>query len=136
MRDDKIYEKFKEYASNSNNRANIVLADQCLINIICKGKIGILKPKYSSINIYDSNNQLKLSNQNSSLAYSSNEREEAFKNGFIIHFKIWKQRSKPNYRSQWWFKYAKMSSVYKIIVKSKKLSKRFSFNNLFNFSLN
>ena len=127
MRNDKIYEKFKEYALNSSNRENIVFGDQCLINIICKGKIGILKPKYSSINIYDSSNQLKLSNQNSSLAYSSNEREEAFKNGFIIHFKMWKQSSKPNYRYQWWNKYAKISRVYKIIAKNKKLSKKFLY---------
>ena len=122
MRDDKIYEKFKEYASNSSNRANIKFEDQCLINIICKGKIGILKAKYGSVNIYDPDVKYKLSIQNSSLAYSPKEREEAFKNGFIVHFKIWKKKTEPNYKDLWWNKFAKMTPIYDILIKNKKIT--------------
>ena len=49
------------------------------------------------------------------MAYSSKERKEAFKNGFIVHFKIWKEVTTPNYKDQWWNKYAKMTPVYEIL---------------------
>ena len=120
MRNNKIYDKFKEYISNPVTRKNIVMHDQCLINEVCKGKIGILKPKYGSINIYNDEKKHQLSRQRSPLAYTPQEREEGFKNAFIVHFKIWAEDTVPNYKDQWWNKYAKMTPVYKIIEKKVK----------------
>ena len=118
MREDKIYDKFEEYALNPEKRKNLVLEDQCLINCVCKGKIGILKPKYGSINIYNRDKIIHLSRQRSSLAYTRQEREEGFKNAFIVHFKMWQEITTPNYNDLWWNKYAKMTPVYEILKKN------------------
>ena len=115
MRNDKIYDKFKEYVLNPASRKNIHIKDQCIINTVLKGKIGILKPKYGSINIYEEGKNKSLTHQKSPFAYTPQEREEAFKNGFIVHFKMWKENTTPSYMDLWWNKYANLTPVYEIL---------------------
>ena len=120
IREENIFSKFLEFINK--NQARLSQEDQTVINIVLHKRINFLPPKYGMWNFANKNAVLyhnKYKNPKLRIkAYKKMEILKAYYSPSILHFvkgKPWKYRAKRTrnrFRIDWW-KYAKMTDVYR-----------------------
>lgn len=123
IRKENIFSQFLEFINK--NQALLAQADQTVINIVLHRRVNFLPPKYGIWNFRNKKAVLYHNiyrNPNLGIkAYKKREILKAYYSPSIIHFvkgKPWKYRAKQihnRFRNDWW-KYAKMTDVYRIII--------------------
>jgi lipopolysaccharide biosynthesis glycosyltransferase len=139
QRKDKAEEKLLKWGEENKNF--LTFKDQTIINYCFIDKVGLLPPEYGILsnpfNFYiERTKNFTLGN------YNCTEYKKAYKNPTIVHFhgsnKPWIGNGINRYYGIYWWKYAKFSGIYNILLKRFKKKYFFGiikYNNENNYNL-
>ena len=126
QRKDNAEEKLLKWAEE--NKKFLTFYDQTIINYCFIDKVGLLPPEYGILSnpfkyYIKRTKNFRLGN------YNFSEYKKAYKDPTIVHFhgpnKPWTRKSKKRYYGDYWWKYAKFSGIYNILLK--RLKKKYLF---------